>query len=168
MIRTSENKTSLLIVAAWSAFLLLGVAAPNEAKAAEAVGRSEKPFSANVQLAQALAKAKPIPPTPKQAIRLLLANGAISLVGNASCASVKQPGDNNLADYLSSVLATQTDPTILWRTEVKSILVKNRWQVDVRFFGKDPSDVYDMGIRFVTNTAKSTIDPKSISCIGTS
>jgi hypothetical protein len=122
----------------------------------------------NVSGVHAAVKAKPIPPTAKQAIRLLLDNGSISLAGNASCKSVKQPGDNNLGDYLSSVLATQTDPTILWRTEVTTVLVKDRWQVDVRFRGKDQSDVYDMGLRFVTNVTKSTIDPKSISCIGTS
>jgi hypothetical protein len=120
------------------------------------------------QTDRALAAAKPKPPTTKEALRILIGNASISIVGNTSCETVKQPGDETLADYLSTVMAAQTDPTIRWRTEVTTKLVKGLWQVDVNFLGEDASDVYDMGIRFVTNPDRQTITPGSVRCIGTS
>lgn len=84
---------------------------------------------------------------------------------------MKGPGDKLFADYFSTVLAAQTDPTIKWNTVVTSKTLtgaKARWQVDVKFLGADPGDVYDLGLRFTLDDATRKMDRASISCTGTS
>ena len=88
-----------------------------------------------------------------------------------SCASVKDPEDRTLTDYLSRVLAAQTDPTIRWYTGVRSKPLGgpgDRWQVDLRFYGSDTDDTYDMGIRFTMDRVARVIVPASVMCTGTS
>jgi hypothetical protein len=141
-----QRSTARLSIAT-SALLLLGLGAKTEA---------------------AIAATKPKPPTAKQALRILVGSGNVSIVGNASCETVKQPGDKTLADYLSTVMAAQTDETIRWQTKVKTAMKKGRWQVDIEFLGEDPSDVYDKGIRFTLNPDGRTIASGSVFCTGTS
>ena len=114
---------------------------------------------------------RPLKPTAKEALRSILANGDVPLTATTSCDSVKGPGDKTFADYFSTVLATQADPTITWHTVVSSVALtgaKPRWRVDVKFLGADAGDVYDMGIRFTLDDATRKMDRTSISCIGTS
>ncbi len=128
-------------------------------------------FGTSVQANSGPTLKKPVAPKTKEAFRLILANGKISINGASSCDSVKSPGDNSLADYMSTVLANQADPTIGWHIEVtpKALPgVRNRWQVDVKFFGKDQSETYDMGVRFVIDDLTRKMERTSIMCIGTS
>jgi hypothetical protein len=118
----------------------------------------------------AAAAKTPVPPTVKEAFRIILANGDVKL-SSTSCDSVKGPGDKTLSDYLATMLTTQSDPTIGWHTEVRPTAVpgaRARWQVDVKFLGVDPGDNYDMGVGFIVDDATRKMDRRSLMCIGTS
>jgi hypothetical protein len=110
-------------------------------------------------------------PGAKEAFRLMLGNGDISLKPFRSCDSVKDPDDRTFADYVSTVLTKQTDPTITWYTAVTSKALdraKKRWQVDIYWYGKSEGEPFDMGVRFVVDDATRKVDRASIACIGTS
>jgi hypothetical protein len=110
------------------------------------------------------------PPTSKEALRFMLIHGNVAL-DKASCDSVKDPEDRTLTDYMSHVLNVQTDRTIGWNIAVGAKAVTggpDRWQIDVRFYGADPGDNYDMGIRFVMDRANGRITRGSTMCTGTS
>jgi hypothetical protein len=109
-------------------------------------------------------------PSSKEALRFMLVHGNLAL-DKDSCASVKDPEDRTLTDYVSRVLNVQTDRTIRWNIEVTSKAATggpDRWRIDVKFYGADAGDNYDMGIRFVMDRAKRVIVPSSVKCTGTS
>lgn len=100
----------------------------------------------------------------------MLQHGDVPLDAS-SCASVKDPEDRTLADYLSRVLTVQTDPTIRWYIGVTPKSLRgtgDRWQIDVKFYGSDAGDRYDMGIRFVMDRVTRRITPSTVMCTGTS
>jgi hypothetical protein len=110
-------------------------------------------------------------PTAKEAFRLMLASGDISLKPFRSCDSVKDPGDLTFADYVGTVLTKQTDPTITWYTAVTSKALdkdKKRWQVDIYWYGNSGGEPFDMGVRYTIDDATRKVDRTSIACIGTS
>jgi hypothetical protein len=109
-------------------------------------------------------------PSSKEALRFMLVHGNVAL-DKDSCASVKDPDDRTLTDYVSHVLNVQTDRTIRWNTEVTAKAAgggPDRWRIDVKFYGADAGDQYDMGVRFVMDRAKRVIVPSSVMCTGTS
>jgi hypothetical protein len=112
---------------------------------------------------------RPSAPTAKEAVRFMIVHGDVAL-DPTSCASVKGADDRTLAHYLSTVLAAQTDSSIRWYIAISSKALGtpgDRWQIDVKFYGSDAGDTYDMGLRFVMDRAKKRIEPAA-KCTGTS
>jgi hypothetical protein len=115
---------------------------------------------------------EPVEPTAKEAIKLILSNGDISLASNSSCKSVgTSPKDTTILDYLSGVLSFQAMPD----SENKIGFAFTRengknqeivWVCDLMFYGKDTEDVWSNGVRFKMLNSDRKLLRDSVKCIG--
>jgi hypothetical protein len=112
------------------------------------------------------------PLTLKQTVRVLLANRDVSLKGNESCGSVKDPADKTVGDYLATMFSRLGDDQISWRSTVASrpigVVASKQWQVRLSLYGLDAADNYDTGVSFRYNAKTATMIPGSFECSGTS
>lgn len=117
-------------------FVLLATAA--------SVGRAQSP-------------AQPPPPSAKQILRVLLANGAVPLSTDPSCRGVgSEPSDATLGDYVSGLLANfaatgageAKNSIVVSAKPVRLPTGEQRWECHVEFVHVPGEDPFRYGVLF--------------------
>jgi hypothetical protein len=115
--------------------------------------------------------AEPSPPTARQMIRALLTNGNIPLSVHASCKGVgSTPGDVNLRDYVSGLLANFTEPDSRNSIATLAKAVKGPdggllWECRVEFVHVAGGDPFKYGVTFQLRPNGSVVR-ESLRCTG--
>jgi len=111
------------------------------------------------------------PPTARQMIRALLANGDVPLTVHSSCKGVgSEPGDVNLRDYVSGLLANfaDADAKNSISTGAKAITTpggERRWECRVEFVHIPQGDPFRYGVTFQMRMDGSLVR-RSVRCTG--
>jgi hypothetical protein len=121
--------------------------------------------------APAMAAGPATPPTARQIIRALLANGDVPLTVHSSCKGVgADPGDVNLRDYVSGLLAnfTEADAKNSISTGANAITMpggEKRWECRVEFVHVPQGDPFRYGVTFQMRMNGSLVR-HSVRCTG--
>jgi hypothetical protein len=121
--------------------------------------------------APAPATGPPTPPTARQIIRALLANGDVPLTVHPSCKGVgAEPSDVNLRDYVSGLLAnfSEADAKNSIATGAKMITTpgrERRWECRVEFVHIPQGDPFRYGVTFQMRLDGSLVR-QSVRCTG--
>ncbi len=120
----------------------------------------------------AAAVTKPRAPTAKEAIRLLVDNGDMSLMKSKDCQSMITGQDGTISDYFSTMLSFQaeagTSGTFKVTSKQQSVNGKVVWQTDVLLVGSDAAkEVWSNGFRFNIDNRTRAMIRSTVRCIGT-
>lgn len=132
-------------------------------------------ISVSVGFSQTKHDKKPIEPTAKESIKQILQNGDILLSSVESCKSVGTSlSDKTILDFMSGVLASQTEPDSENRIEfsfAKEKAGKNEivWLCDLMFYnkGEDMDAFATNGVRFKLRNSDRKLIRSSLICTGT-
>ena len=113
-------------------------------------------------------------PTTKESLKTLFANGNIQLDSIKSCKSQKtEPTDKTIFDYLSAIIANQSESKTKSHLTHKVELVKGKnnnrlWRVELTFNSTDEEsgDPWNQGFRFLMRTQNHQMIRSSFECIG--
>ena len=116
-------------------------------------------------------KEKITEPTAKEALKLIFSNSDISLNVDSSCKGIGSSfDDKTILDYLSGLLAFQTEPETKNRIEFKFTRKEEKkrlyWVCDLMFLGEEQEAVMSYGVRFTMRNSDRKLLRKSVKCIG--
>lgn len=102
-------------------------------------------------------------------------NGNIQLDSVESCKSIKtEVSDKTIFDYLSAIIANQSEPKTKSSLEYKIELIENKkkvkyWKVELTFMNLDEEsgDPWNPAFRFLINQQTKKMVRSSLECIGT-
>lgn len=115
-----------------------------------------------------------VSPTAKESLKVLFANGNLSLAAIGSCKSQKtEESDKTVFDFLSAIIANQSEPKTKTSLEhsAKLITGKNKtrlWQVELTFnnLDEESGDSWNAGFRFLMRTQNRRMIRGSLECVG--
>jgi hypothetical protein len=111
-----------------------------------------------------------IPPTPKQALQLLIRNHDVPLDVDASCAGVGTDfSDQSIGDYLSGFLAELSGP----QSSITAMCGPRReggtagpWPCDVLLGHAEGDEEWRWGVHFDVDAASGSLIRSSVRCTG--